>query len=326
MPGHFRSIIAILLLVTAATWAQRIADARDTTARAKTLQLEAGSALGQGDRETWSEKSDEALHLLREAAYLYRAAGVESSDDVSLVAEYANVLELSRDFDLAADAYSQLTELEPETAEWHLKRGLALMHLGSIHRRQARESLEVAYRLAQATDVGANAAAALGELYWDASHYDIAARYAERAYSDDANNITAATIFAASLIRRGSVEPAESVLGSLRSFRGDEFARSQETIADALSDFDQSRGWFEDTLENHLSYARLLVRVGRNAEAVLALRRAGMIDPDNTAVVNLLGAILRQAGDTAGARAAFERSLELDPDQPSVRESLSALN
>lgn len=326
MATWFRVSLVFFILLAAAASAQSIADARDMAARAKTLQLEASAALGRGDRDTWSAKSGEALRLLREAALLYRTAGVESSEDASLLSEYAIVLELSRDFDLAADAYAFLTDIEPDAAEWHLKRGLALMEVGPLQRKQAKESLESALQLNPGSEWSAEASAALGQIYWDASHYDVAAQYAERGYGGEPDDITAATNLAAARVRSGRMNEAESILTGLRSFRGDEFARSQSKIAQALLEFDQTRGWFDDTLENHLAYARLLIRVGRHPDAVLPLRRAVMLDPDNVATINLLGSVLRQTGDNAGARAVFEHSLQLDPNQPELRESLNALD
>lgn len=316
----------LLAAAAAAAAPQAIAEARDLAARAKTLQLEAGTALSRGDRDAWADMSADAVKMLRDAARLYREGGVLGSGDPALIAEYANVLELSRDYDLAAEAWAQLIDIQPESAEWRLKHGTALMEVGPLHRRRAKESLEQALEMAPDSAVGADAAAGLGDLYWDAAHYDLAAEYSGRAYAHEPGNIVSATNLAAAQIRRGQVAEAEQVLASLRSFRGDEFARSQAKISQALSDFDQSRGWFEDTAANHLAYARLLARVGRQADAVLALRRAAMLAPDNVAVFNFLGSVLRQMNDAQGARDAFEQSLKVNPDQPAVRESLAALD
>jgi Flp pilus assembly protein TadD len=63
---------------------------------------------------------------------------------------------------------------------------------------------------------------------------------------------------------------------------------------------------------------------GEYADAALYLERARGIRPPDTMLLNALGDCYQHLGDTEKASEAFERSLELDADQPSVRERLSS--
>jgi len=69
----------------------------------------------------------------------------------------------------------------------------------------------------------------------------------------------------------------------------------------------------------------LLVTTGRCPEAVTAGRQAVGRFPEDADVHGFLGLAAACAGDTATARAAFERSLALAPDQPEIRAALAAL-
>jgi Flp pilus assembly protein TadD len=69
----------------------------------------------------------------------------------------------------------------------------------------------------------------------------------------------------------------------------------------------------------------LLVTKGRCPEALTAGQEAAGRFPDDADVHGFLGLAAACAGDTATARAAFERSLALAPDQPEIRAALAAL-
>ena len=63
---------------------------------------------------------------------------------------------------------------------------------------------------------------------------------------------------------------------------------------------------------------------GEYADAARYLERARGIRPPDTMLLNALGDSYQRLGDTEKASEAFERSLELDADQPSVRQRLSS--
>ena len=65
---------------------------------------------------------------------------------------------------------------------------------------------------------------------------------------------------------------------------------------------------------------------GDYASAVEYLERARALKPPDTALLNALGDSHQRLGNSDKAREAFQRSLELDADQPAVRERLSELD
>jgi Flp pilus assembly protein TadD len=69
----------------------------------------------------------------------------------------------------------------------------------------------------------------------------------------------------------------------------------------------------------------LLVQMGRCAEAQTAGREAAARFPGDAAVHAFYGLGAACAGDFGVARQAFERSLALDPDQPTIRQALLQL-
>jgi len=60
------------------------------------------------------------------------------------------------------------------------------------------------------------------------------------------------------------------------------------------------------------------------AKAVEHLERARELRPPDTVLLNALGDSFQRVGDLEAARKTFERSLELDPEQPPVKERLAA--
>lgn len=84
-----------------------------------------------------------------------------------------------------------------------------------------------------------------------------------------------------------------------------------------------SRYYFLEGELNRMGYAFL--REGRAREAVRMLRLNAAIFPDSWNVYDSLGEALLAAGDTAGAAAMYERSLELNPESTSAREALARI-
>jgi Tfp pilus assembly protein PilF len=80
-----------------------------------------------------------------------------------------------------------------------------------------------------------------------------------------------------------------------------------------------------DEPEVWLFLGRYRVESGECGEAAAAFREAIRLAPDSAAAHSSLGLALICAGDAAGARTAFQRSLEIDPRQPKIREFLKRL-
>ena len=80
-------------------------------------------------------------------------------------------------------------------------------------------------------------------------------------------------------------------------------------------------GW---PLRNYLPYGRELLDQGLEAAAVVAFERAAQANPSASTLYRL-GTLLAKSGETARARAAFERALALQPDLAEANNDLGAL-
>ena len=74
-----------------------------------------------------------------------------------------------------------------------------------------------------------------------------------------------------------------------------------------------------------LYLAGALASGGRPAEALPYFERALEAGPPSTMALNGLGLTRLAVGDTAGAEAAFRKSLRLDPHQPDIARTLSEM-
>ncbi len=77
-------------------------------------------------------------------------------------------------------------------------------------------------------------------------------------------------------------------------------------------------------LRNYLPYGRELLDQGLEAAAVIAFERAAQANPGASTLYRL-GTLLAKTGETARARAAFERALVLQPDLAEASNDLGAL-
>jgi tetratricopeptide (TPR) repeat protein len=77
-------------------------------------------------------------------------------------------------------------------------------------------------------------------------------------------------------------------------------------------------------LRNYLPYGRELLDQGLEAAAVVAFERASQANPSASTLYRL-GTLLAKSGETARARAAFERALALQPDLAEASNDLGAL-
>jgi Flp pilus assembly protein TadD len=93
----------------------------------------------------------------------------------------------------------------------------------------------------------------------------------------------------------------------------------------AASLLDEARRRFPAEARFAVHLLAVLVRLGRCPEAVVDGRAATKTFPADARVHAFLGLAAACAGDTMAARRAFERSLQLEPNQPEIRQALDAL-
>ena len=108
-------------------------------------------------------------------------------------------------------------------------------------------------------------------------------------------------------------------IGAARSFaKAGRIAEAEAAYSEVLSSH-------PDNIEAIAFLAQCLLKKGKPGEAVDAFRRACVLDPGNAQVLKNLGLACEAMGDMAGAKAAYEASVELQPDFYQSRLHLAAL-
>ena len=75
-----------------------------------------------------------------------------------------------------------------------------------------------------------------------------------------------------------------------------------------------------------VNLAVALLNLGRFNEALAACQEAARVAPRDVRVYGVAGSVYETAGNVAKAREAYERALELDPDNAAIRSRLQVLN
>ena len=283
------------------------------------------NAAMQGDQTKYQEHTSRAVELTSEARSLYESANAAESNDVTLLTEYAGFLKEQEDFDLAEKALLRAVSAEPENAEIWFALGEVESRLGPDGEKRAVKSLRKALSLDAGKLLNAKIHAALGALFYQTGLYDFARQSLESSLEDDPEHIGARITLASLDVRDGQISAASDSLDALGEISPQSISLMQRTMEKALQDFEESRRWMPDTAENHLAYAKLLVRSGRMADCLLPLERAAELNPENYVTWNLLGSVYRGLEEIEAARRAFSRSLELNPDQPRTQSALDEL-
>jgi tetratricopeptide (TPR) repeat protein len=298
-----------------------VAQATQEMARAQSLH-EAGNAEGANDAALDAQES------LRDARAKYLAARADQNRDVDVLIEFAEFSERMEDYDLAGEAYARAAETaESRPGLWYRAARNFIEARGRYLERvsDALAAVERANPGAAEPVSQADLAAARGDLFMALGlPIDAHARYAE-ALTLDANHVRARIGDASASLRLGDTARAAALAESFAAPSQGEAILLDRTLRAAYLDFRRDRMIVNETAEAHLGLAKLSVRLGFLEEARLAIERAVQLDESNVYAWNLLGSLARQAGDTERARAAFTRSLELQPDQPRTREALDAL-
>lgn len=289
---------------------------------------EAETLLQRGDQASWQDRLTQAQDLARQAVSLYREGDIENSTDAAVLVEYGDTLRIVGDPDLAAKAYALATRHAPSSAQYWLKLGQARSVLGRAYMEAALEAFE---RCVEANSpagdalLAAEAHVGQGDIYWQYGLYELA----EAAYGQSlaaVSDYAPARLAAAALyVRRGDVISAITDIEAMGQLEPRAGAMFERRLVEALDRMERDRMTFGDTAEGHLAYAKLLSRVGRIPQTLLALERSIDLDGENFIAWNMLGSLVAQIGDPERARIAFTRSLELKPNQPYTQNALEAL-
>jgi enediyne biosynthesis protein E4 len=243
-------------------------------------------------------------------AALFAAAQVETAFDDRL-ARAAAALQ-ARDLDEAEALFRELTTLYPqqvapyqglaevfaaqgrpdEAVELLLDLGRELLQL--VRAGEAVAPLELAVRLAPAR---ADVHALLGRVLGEEEHYAAAIAALERAGELGDRQLLTLLALATSYWESGRYEAAE------------------ETYRRTLAEY-------PDSFHAHFHGGRFLLWRGRAAEALPLLETAAEMRRDDVDAWYYLGRARAESGDQAGAVAAYERVLVLDPAHPFVGSAL----
>jgi tetratricopeptide (TPR) repeat protein len=246
--------------------------------------------------------------------------------DPEVLRDYAATLTVMGDTDLAAEALERATKFQTDNPALWLDLGRALMTMGPRRAEQATQALRRALELDATSASAAECRASLGRVFSKQGLYDLARREYEEALKLNADHTGAKVGLATLGLRDGKVRECSDTFDALGMLPPQSMVQSSLELEEGLKGFDQTRACFADTPENHLAYAKLLVRVGRLQEGLTAAERSVTLDPAPYATWNLVGDLSLQAGNKSRAKEAYQRSLAIKPDQPRTQEALTSLD
>jgi Flp pilus assembly protein TadD len=93
---------------------------------------------------------------------------------------------------------------------------------------------------------------------------------------------------------------------------------------EAQAQFERAIELMPDFTHAHFNLARILLKKGRDAEAVAELERTLGIDPNHVGALNMLGTVLGRQQKFAEAASHLERAIRLDPNHAEARSNLGA--
>ncbi len=299
--------------------------ARGAMAQYKVEMDAAKESALKGDAKSAASHEDGARKYLKQASTEFAAADAGESDDVSVLRDYANVCVKMDDYDLAVQAFERATGIQPDDAGLWLSLGYALMELGPSRANDAAAAYRKTIELNPASETLAGAYVGLGDLYRRQSLHRLARECNQKALEAKPDMRAARLAIAAARVRDGEVLEAANEIDALGVMTGEEASLLGALLPESLQAFELARLTFPDTHEHHLAYAKLLLRAGRNPQALVAAEKAAALGPADYVTWNMVGGLSRQAGNVARAKEAYTKSLEINPDQPRTKEALQAL-
>ncbi len=304
---------------------EHLEQAREKAAEAQKEQRAVGQALSQGNRDSAEQYREDAERHLRQAEGLYQQHLAESPHDIEALVQYAGFQGLKGDTDLAVETLRRAIVIDRENPATLLALGQQLSILGGKHCGEAERTLRRVTALESGSHNAASAWATLGTHYWRLHLYDLSREAFEETRAILPDNPGTLIGIIAQDVREGKMKTASDALDALGQADPQLMSAADPFVREALAEFDRTRRWFPDTAENHLAYARLLVRAGRISESLLPLERTAKLDPENAITFNLLGSVYRGVNMPDRARKAFQRSLEINPNQPRTQDAINAL-
>jgi tetratricopeptide (TPR) repeat protein len=328
---------ASIALLLCGTWFAHAATLTEEVGEKMTQlrqQLEAaGREQKAGNLEMVQKHQRNAQRFIDEARAMLETANAADSNDLDVLLLYGEVLGLQREYDLAAETLRRATALLPNNpgvdselapAVWR-SLGRALSEVGPNFAPEAHTALHRALEFQPSDEVAADIHQIDGRVYYDQGLYELARRSFDASLAAHPSTPGAVVGLAALDVRDGKVAEAEQRLQALGPLPPDINMQMQPMMLEALKGMDKNRAWFADTAENHRAYAMLLLQVNRLPAAIDPLERALDLKPDDHITWNLLASVYRGLGNAERAKAALQKSLDLEPNQPRTLEFLKAL-
>lgn len=314
--------IALALGVAVPCAQAGISEARAGFAQFQAEFKAALDAQARNDLKSFSQHQDKAQECLKQARKLFDEAGAKASNDPEVLRDYAGVLLRMGDVDLAAEVLDRVARQAPEDAGVWRELGRALAAAGKARSGAAIRALRRSLHIDAASPGAAETYALLGQVYRRRGLYDLARESCTKALATHPDSVPAKLGIVAAKIEEGHMREASDALDALGALPPEYAAQVPSLLTEAVDRFGETRRWFPDTPEDHLAYAKVLIRVGRLTQSLAAAERAAALSPDVYSTWNLIGDLSRQLNNPQKARDAYQHSLQLKPDQPRTTEYL----
>lgn len=316
-------ILAILGLALGAH--ASIEDGQKQMAAYRQVLTEMDGALAQQDASNYEALGKKSVVLLEEARQAFEAGKAGESSDPAVVFAYVEAIKLAGDDDLGAEIAGNALQRGVESAALWRIYGEMCLATGPSHYKRGVEALQKSAELDGTSPESADTWFDLGRYYLDRGLPDPAAKAFASALAANSAHVPALLGNAAAKIYGGDIAAAGEIIEQVGRAAQPYDVMMRTMVRAALFDFEVARRDFTDTAENHYAYARLMYIAARFPEAIQAAKRAGHLAPDRIDILNFEGAIQIQAGDYAGALAAYEASLRAKADQPQVQQTVEQL-
>jgi len=229
-----------------------------------------------------------------------------ASGEIAPLLQFASEAEARGDWDIAADALDEATELRPDDGGLAARRAKAHYKRGPAGKSEA---FKIADGLIRAgDDAPADAYFVRGLLYLEQDLPDLAREDFDALLARDAESVPGHIVAAVLKVYAGDVLAAETALAALGQAAMPFDAETRDMVRRALLTFERDRYTFPDTAEHHAAYARLLYRAARVPDAILAARRAATLDSANKDLWRFIGQMHAQLGQQEQAESAFKKA------------------
>ena len=300
-------------------------DARDAMEQFRQAASELQAAQATADEDELERLAQAVEENLNRARKLFDAHQAHRSRDAGVLMDYAEALTVMGDIDLAIEVYERVVEREPMNGAAWRRLGESYAAMGSNWLSESyaalRKSIEVSTDESEIVESHVSLAAQLAEN----GFHDLAQEHFEAVLDLRPDHPFARSAHAILGIREGAVLHASDTLDEVGLLPPRPAAITSRMLHDALDAFERARLAVPDDAEHHAAYAKLLLRANRVPQSAMPLIRSLKLDPDVYVHWNLMASIQLYLGDIQEARRAYERSIELNPDQPRVIEVLEAI-